>query len=294
MTFKQALLLILVSAIWGSSFIFMKVLVPIYGIAMTSSFRLLSASFFLLILFAFQKYKINWKQNYMIFMVIGIGNSAIPFFLYSFAAQYIDASISVILNSTAPMFGAIFSYLIIKERLGYQKIFGLLIGFIGVGVITSISFGQGSKEVVYSILACVTAAAFYGLSGVITKKYAMHIEAKELTAGSLLFAGIVLIPLVIVFPIRKAISFESISLVIIFGILCTAIAYLIYYYLIKHVGAVKALTVTYLMPAFGIFWSFLFLNERITNSTIFGLFIILLGIFLINSRRKLFKTIKTR
>jgi len=269
----------------------MKVLVPIFGIAMTSSFRLLSASLFLLILFVFQKYKINWRKNYLIFIVIGIGNSAIPFFLYSFAAQYIDASISVILNSTAPMFGAIFSYLIVKEKLGYQKIFGLIIGFVGVGVITSFSFGGNSNEVTLSIVSCITAAAFYGLSGVITKKYAMHIEAKELTAGSLLFAGVSLIPFILIFPIRGEVSISASLLVVVFGVLCTSIAYLIYYYLIKQVGAVKALTVTYLMPVFGILWSFIFLEENITLSVIVGLIIILIGIFLINSRRKLVKSL---
>lgn len=286
MTVKQTLLLILISAIWGSSFIFMKVLVPTFGIAMTSSFRLLSASLFLLLIFTFQKYKVNWKKNYFIFFVIGIGNSAIPFFLYGFAAQYIDASISVILNSTAPMFGAIFSYLIVKEKLGYKKIFGLIIGFIGVGIISSVSFGESTSEVTLSILACVTAASFYGLSGVVTKKYAMHIEAKELTAGSLLFAGVSLIPFIIVFPIREVVTIQVGLLMIFFGILCTAIAYLIYYYLIKQVGAVKALTVTYLMPVFGILWSFIFLHEKITSSVILGLLVILIGIHFVNSGKK--------
>lgn len=292
MTLKQFLLLLLVSAIWGSSFIFMKVLVPVFGPALTASFRLLSGAGFLLIIFALTNYKINWKKNYVIFIIIGITNSAIPFFLYSFAAQYIPASINVILNSTAPMFGAIFSYFIVKEKLSYQKIIGLMLGTVGVGIITSFTFASGSMQLILSVLACITAALLYGLSGVITKKYASNIEAKELAAGSMFFAGISLLPLMFVFPIVGEVTILITLELIVFGILCTSIAYLIYYSLIKQIGVVKVLTVTYLMPAFGILWSFIFLNESISLSTILGLTVILGGIYLISKKKSPFSSKK--
>lgn len=285
MTIRQFLLLLLISAIWGSSFIFMKVLSPVFGPVLTSSFRLLSASAFLFILFAFQKYKINWKKNYKLFLIVGIGNSAIPFFLYSYAALHIPASISVILNSTAPMFGALFAYLIVKEKLSYLKILGLVIGSVGVGLVTSITFADGTIELYLSVIGSVTAAALYGLTGVITKKYASHIEAKELTLGSLFFAGIALLPFMIVFPITGEVTISIVLVVIIFGILCTSIAFLIYYQLIKEIGTVKALTVTYLMPVFGILWSYLYLSEQITINTIYGLLVIFIGIYLVSMKQ---------
>ena len=286
MTLRQFSLLLFISAIWGASFIFMVILSPVFGPVATSSFRLLSASAFLFIVYRFQNYKINWKKNYKLFIVLGIGNSAIPFTLYAYAALYLPASISVILNSTAPMFGAIFGYIIIKESLSYKKIIGLAFGTLGVGVISSITLIDGTLESYLSVIACILAASLYGVSGVITKKYASDIEAKELTFGSITIAGIILLPFIIFSPISGTVTLSLVGVLIIFGILCTAIAYLIYYLLIKELGAVKALTVTYLMPVFGIFWAYVYLNEEISSSVYLGLIIILLGIYLVSSKKK--------
>jgi len=288
MSLKHFLLLLLISAIWGGSFIFMKELSPVFGPILTASFRLLSASVFLFIIYYFQGYKINWKKNYKLFLILGIGNSAIPFSLYAYASLFISPSTSVILNSTAPMFGAIFGYLIVKESFSFKKIFGLVFGTIGVGVITSLTYVDGTLELYLAIISCIIAASFYGLSGVIAKRYASHIETKELTLGSITFAGIVLLPLVVFSPVTGTITFNLVLMIIVFGILCTAIAYLIYYYLLKEIGAVKALTVTYLMPAFGIFWSYIFYSEKLSYNTVLGLALISIGIFLVSSRSSFF------
>lgn len=286
MNLKQFLLLLLVSAIWGGSFIFMKELSPVFGPVLTSSLRLLSASAFLFIVYYFQKYKVNWRKNFKVFLFLGLGNSAIPFTLYAYAALYISPSISVILNSTAPMFGAVFAYVIVKENLNYMKMIGLLLGTVGVGVVTSITFTEGTIELYLSVIGCIVAALLYGLSGVYAKKYASHIEAKELTLGSITISGIVLLPFSIFWPVTGTITLSLIIMVIVFGILCTSIAYLIYYYLLKEIGTVKALTVTYLMPVFGILWSYLFYSEVISLNTFFGLIIISIGIALVTHKQK--------
>ena len=286
MNIKQFSLLLLISAIWGGSFIFMKELSPVFGPVLTSSLRLLSASAFLFIVYFFQKYKMNWRKNFKVFLLLGLGNSAIPFTLYAYAALYISPSISVILNSTAPMFGAIFAYIIVKDNLSYKKMLGLLLGTVGVGVVTSITFAEGTIELYFSVIACILAAALYGLSGVYAKKYASHIEAKELTLGSITISGIILLPFTIFSPVSGTVTFELIGMIIVFGVLCTAVAYLIYYYLLKEIGTVKVLTVTYLMPVFGIFWSYLFYSEIITLNTLFGLVLISIGIALVTHKNK--------
>ncbi len=286
MSLKQFSLLLLISAIWGGSFIFMKELSPVFGPILTSSFRLLSASIFLFIVYFFQGYQINWKKNYKMFLILGIGNSAVPFTLYAYAALYISPSISVILNSTAPMFGAMFVYLIVKESLSYKQISGLVLGTLGVGVVSSVTFLEGSNEVYLSVIACVVAALLYGLSGVITKKYASHIEAKELTLGSIFIAGLLLLPFMVFSPISGTVTLGLIITLIIFGVLCTAVAYLVYYKLIKEIGTVKALSVTYLMPVFGIFWSYIFYSEIIGISILLGLILIFLGIYLVSSHKQ--------
>ena len=121
MSIKQFFMLLFISSLWGGSFIFMKMLSPIFGPILTSSFRLIAASLFLFVLFYFQKYKVHWKRDLKLFLIIGLGNSAVPFVLYAYAALYIPASLSVILNSTSPMFGAIFGFLLLGVRLSFNK-----------------------------------------------------------------------------------------------------------------------------------------------------------------------------
>lgn len=286
MTSKQFLLLLLTSSLWGASFIFMKVLSPVFGPVLTSSLRLFIASGSLLIFYYFIKHKMIWKQNIKVFLVIGALNSALPFILYAFAALHIDASLSVILNSTSPMFGALFGYIMLKNKLSHFQLIGLLTGLFGVGVVTSVSLFDGTTEIIVSIIACLIATTLYGFSGNWIKKNALHIDSKTLTLGTLLFGAIMLLPFSFIYSFDKAISVEHIGGLIAFGVFSTAVPYLIYYKLIQDIGAMKALTVTYLMPIFGVVWSLLFLNEIPGINVYIGSFIILFGVYLVTTKSK--------
>lgn len=292
MTLKQFLLLLIPSALWGSSFIFMHHLSPVFGAILTATIRIIIASVFLIVLFAIQGYKIHWKRDYKLFILIGISNSAIPFSLYSYAALYIPSSLSVIINSTSPMFGAIFGLMLLKDKLSPMKITGLLLGTIGVGFVSSDILAEHSTALYLSIIACLVAALLYGFSGAIVKKYAQHIEPKQLTAGSLTFAGIALLILYSILAFAgktpEIVSQNIIidmGLMVAFGILCTSIPYIVYYKLLQDIGPVKALTVTYLMPVFGLIWGLVF-GEVITVLMIIGLSIILLGIYILSYKKK--------
>jgi len=292
MTIRQFLLLLIPSALWGSSFIFMHHLSPVFGPMLTATIRILVASIFLISLFFVQGYKVHWKRDYRLFFIIGITNSAIPFSLYAYAALYIPSSLSVIINSTSPIFGAIFGLMLLKDKLSEMKVIGLFMGTIGVGLVSSDILAQNSLELYLSITACVLAALLYGLSGAIVKKYALHIEPKQLTVGSLSFAGVGLFILFVVLSFAgqtPQIVSQNIALdifmIIAFGILCTSIPYIVYYKLIQEIGPVKALTVTYLMPTFGLLWGIIF-GEIITPIMIVGLLVILLGIYVLSYKKK--------
>lgn len=292
MTIRQFLLLLIPSALWGSSFIFMHHLAPVFGPILTSTIRIVVGAIFLVGLFAIQRYPIHWKRDYKLFMLIGITNSAVPFSLYAYAALYIPSSLSVIINSTSPMFGAIFGLLILKDKLNTTTVIGLLLGSIGVGFVSSDILAQHSLEMYFSIFACLLAAFLYGLNGAIVKKHATHIEPKQLTVGSLTFAGLGMIVLYLVLFVSQntpEIASENIGtdilLIVAFGVLCTSIPYIVYYKLIKEIGPVKALTVTYLMPAFGLMWGIVF-GETITTWMIVGLVIILIGIYILSYKKK--------
>lgn len=291
MTIKQFLLLLIPSMLWGSSFIFFKELSPIFGPFLTSTVRILFAAFFMFLFFVFTKRSLKKKDIKKLF-IIGVMNSAIPFTLYAYAALYIPSSLSVILNSTSPIFGAMLGVFILHEKMSWNKYFGLLVGFVGVSIVSSFVFIEMDVLMILSIGACLLAAFMYGLAGVYVKKYASDIDSYSLTYGSLLFAGLTMLVLylfLIPFHIHPPVITEglvlNIILLILFGILCTSIPYIIYYKLIKEIGPVKALTVTYLMPIFGIVWSLLY-GEEFRISMIFGLVIVLLGIYILGYKKE--------
>lgn len=281
MSTKNSLLLILLSAIWGGSFIFMRVLAPVFGAVGTANIRLLVGAIFLLTLYRLIRYKIHWKRDWKLFLVIGIINSALPFTFFSFAALHIPASISVVINSMTPMFGALFEKIILKGKLTLKKLLGLIIGTVGVIIISGSKTLSGTRESYVAILACLAATFCYGLAGALVKKYGKQVEAKAMAGGSQLFAGLVLLPFLATSGLTAPLTADIILTVVIFGVLCSAIAYLIYYHLINTAGPTIALSVTFLMPVFGILWSKLILGEVITAQMILGGFIILIGIYLI-------------
>lgn len=281
MSTKNSLLLILLSAIWGGSFIFMRVLAPVFGAVGTANIRLLIGAIFLLTIYRLIRYQIHWKRDWKLFLVIGIINSALPFTFFSFAALHIPASISVVINSMTPMFGALFEKIILKGSLTINKLMGLVIGTIGVIIISGSKTLSGTPESYVAIFACLAATFCYGLSGALVKKYGKQVEAKAMAGGSQLFAGFVLLPFLATSGFSTPITYDILLTVIVFGVLCSAIAYLIYYHLINTAGPTIALSVTFLMPVFGILWSKIILNEVITGQMILGAFIILIGIYLI-------------
>lgn len=281
MSKKNSLLLILLSAIWGGSFIFMRVLAPVFGAVGTANIRLLIGAIFLLTIYRLIRYQIHWKRDWKLFLVIGIINSALPFTFFSFAALHIPASISVVINSMTPMFGALFEKIILKGSLTINKLMGLVIGTIGVIIISGSKTLSGTPESYVAIFACLAATFCYGLSGALVKKYGKQVEAKAMAGGSQLFAGFVLLPFLATSGFSTPVTYDIILTVIVFGVLCSAIAYLIYYHLINTAGPTIALSVTFLMPVFGILWSKIILNEVITGQMILGAFIILIGIYLI-------------
>jgi len=275
------LFLLMLAAIWGGSFIFMRFLSPILGPVTTTGARVLIGGLFLWALFALTGFRLGWRRNWKRFLVLGVLNSGIPFFLYSFAALHIPASLSVILNSLAPMFGAVFSALWLAERLTFRKLAGLGLGVLGVALVTSLDRLTRSPLALAGIAACVLAALCYGLAGVYIRKRALDVKPRALAGGSQLVAGALFIPLALAFPPRGEITARVGLTAVAFAVLASGVAYLLYYRLVADVGATRTLTVTLLMPAFGMLWGALFLGERITWVRVLGALVILAGTALV-------------
>ena len=273
--------LLALAAIWGGSFIFMRVLAPALGPVLTACLRVSIAGVVLLAYFRLIGFDPAWRQHWRHYAIIGLVNSGVPFSLYSFAALHIPAAYSAIFNSSAPLFGAVFAALWLGERLTLLKAAGLALGIIGVGLTTWRGHSVSSPMFLWAALACLTAAMCYGLAGVYIKKFAQGTKPTAIAGCSQLLAGAFLLPVAATQPVPGPITVGIVANMLGLSVVCSAIAYLLYYRLLADVGPTRALTVTFLIPAFGMLWGVLFLHESITTPMLAGCALIVAGTLLV-------------
>jgi drug/metabolite transporter (DMT)-like permease len=278
-------LLLVLSGIWGSSFIFIRYLAPIIGPVATADARMLIAGVALALFFIATRFKPAWRKNAKHFLVIGLLNSAIPFVLYSVAALVLPAAMEAIFNSMSPMFGAVFAALWMNEKLTARKIVGLMLGVGGVVTMSSLGGLRFDAQTTLAIAACVLAPMCYGLAGVYIRTRASEAKPMAIAGGSQLFGGLALLPFVAAFPpAASSIDLRIALIVVAFALACSGVAYLIYYRLIVDIGPTKALTVTFLIPVFAMAWGLILLHEAVTWSMIAGAAVILAGTYLVAAR----------
>jgi drug/metabolite transporter (DMT)-like permease len=274
--------LAVLSAVWGSSFIFIRYLAPIIGPVATADARMFLAGLALVIFFLITGFKADWRKNWRHFLVVGILNSALPFLLYSMAALVLPGAVEAIFNSLSPMFGAIFAAIWLGERFTLRRAAGLIIGVGGVVIMSSLGGFRHDAVGILALAACVLAPLCYGLAGVYIKRKAPGVKPMAFSGGSQLVGGLVLMPFLPIAPPSIAlVDARVVLLVVAFALLCSAIAYIIYYRLIADIGPTKALTVTFLIPVFAMLWGFLFLKEAVSVSMILGALVILGGTLLV-------------
>ena len=267
---------------------FMRVGAPEFGPIFFTTLRTGIAAIFLIACLVLFKETKALKGRWRDIFVVGALNTAIPFVLFSFATLTLTAGTASVLNATAPMFGAIVAYLWLKDKLTLSAIFGLLIGFIGVYLLVSdnLHFGMELSDklvennTLLPTLAAMLAALCYGISANYTKKYLSTIKPLALAAGSQIAATAMLLPLSLFFIPETLPSTMAIGSVILIGVICTGVAYILFFRLIAQLGPAKAISVTYLIPAFGILWGALFLGETISLMMLIGGSVTLLGVAL--------------
>ncbi|PKN44560.1 MAG: multidrug transporter [Deltaproteobacteria bacterium HGW-Deltaproteobacteria-17] len=270
--------LIVLAGIWGGSFIFMRIAAPVLGPIWTADLRVGIAGLVLWAVFLVRGASLGWREHGRHYLILGFVNSALPFLLYAFAAQHIPASYSVILNATSPLFGAVLAILFLKDRLTAMKWIGLGLGALGVALVTDLGATATGAMFWLSIGACLLAAACYAVGATYLKLRASHLNPAAISTASLLCAGLILAPGLPLVPPKAPVTGLVIASVAALAVVCSALAYLIYYRLIARIGPTRALTVTFLMPVFGMLWGFLFLREQITLKMIAGAGLVLLSL----------------
>ena len=246
--------LVLLSAIWGGSFLFLV------GCKLRTPLDLAK----------------NWKH----YVVLGFFNTALPFLLFGFAARALSASLMSILNATAPMWGALIGVVWAGRSFSGRTLLGLLLGVMGVGVLVGFdaqAIGQGALP---EIAACLGSTLCYGISthyAATTRTIVPFANAHGSMWAAVLMLG-TLLPLG--WPATMP-GLPALAAGTVLGVLCSGVAYLLYFRLVKDVGATSTLTVTYLIPVFGVLWGSVFLSEPIHWHTFAGAGVVFLGTALV-------------
>ncbi len=269
--------LVTLAAIWGASFLFMRLGAGEFGPVALAAVRVSGATLVLLPLLAARGQVGELRRHWRTIFVVGALNSALPFLCFSYAALSISAGLSSIFNASTPLWGALIAWAWLHERPTLPRTLGLAIGFAGVVGLAweKASFKPGGSG--WAIVACLVAAMLYGLSANYTKKRLQGVPPLALATGSQLSAAVLLaLPALWWWPPTMP-SARAWAMVGLLALLCTGIAYLLFFRLIAHVGATNAISVTFLIPAFAVLWGWVFLAEPLTPAMAAGCAVILLG-----------------
>ncbi|MEE6452204.1 DMT family transporter [Gottfriedia acidiceleris] len=287
MKLKDGIALLCLAALWGASFLFIRIASPVFGPILTIQGRVIIAAFALVLYLVVTKKSLHFKKRWREYLIIGALNAAIPFTLIAISALHLPASMSSILNSLTPLFTALVVFLWMKEKLSFRKLTGIIVGLIGVILLVGWSSIPFTYDVKIAIGLAVLSTISYGIAGVYAKKAFDGVPPLSIAAGQQIGASILLLPFTFLNFSASTDKVSGIAILAVLGLalFCTAIAYLLYFHLIESVGPTKTLSVTFLIPVFGIIWGVLILKEHITLGMLFGFLVILCSVFLISDIR---------
>ena len=276
-TARNLIDLLLLGALWGASFLFMRYAAPAFGAIPLIWLRVAIAALVLIPILSWRGQISLMRQQLSAMFVVGLLNSALPFVLIAWAVLSITSGLASILNATTPIFTAIIAALWLGVHLNKSRVIGLIIGFIGVLLLAAdkADFKPGGSG--WAIIASLAAALSYGVVTNYTKRYLHDTPALVIASGAQLAAAILLSPFAYWYWPTTMPNLNAWLAVIMLGVGCTALAFLLFYRLVAEVGASGAVTVTFLVPVFGVLWGGYFLQEPITFSMLVGGVIILLG-----------------
>lgn len=292
----------LVAAIWGSSFLLIRVGVEQFTPGQVAFIRCLIAAIGLNVVMLMRGKR--WptdRRTWIAFILVGIGNAALPYWLIGLSEQIITSSLASIIQATVPLFSLVFAHFMLSdERINPQKIVGLMLGFIGI-LILSVRQGNLSGEFT-GILLMVAGSASYGLFAVYNRKaLSNRIEPIVIAASTFIVATLGAAAIMLIEPALGVTVAEEGPItrdvwfaVIMLGLVNTFVAYLFFYYIIRELGAFRATGVTYIVPVFGVTLGALILREPIDITVILGAALIMSGIAVINLGGRVWSFVRVR
>lgn len=269
--------LLALAAVWGGSFLFIRIAVPEFGPAALMELRVGLAALFLLPLAIVKRRLPVIARHWKAILVVGALNAALPFLLYAYAAQSLGAGFLSVANAVTPVWGAVIGWLWLRDRLPAMRVAGLMLGFAGIVVLVwdKLDFSAGGTG--FAVLAAISAPIFYGIAANWTKRYLTGVDSLSSATGSMMGAALVLAPLAIAHWPAQPVSFEAWRATLLLAVVCTGLAYIVFFRLIAVLGPTAAVSVTFLVPVFGVFWGVWLLDEALTPQILIGAGVILAG-----------------
>ena len=266
-------------AIWGSSFMFMRLAVADFGPVATATLRVSLGALFLLPLLLWRGQWPALRARWPAIFFVGLLNSGIPFALFAFSLLTITTGLSSIINATVPMFGALVAWLWLGERPGLWRIVGLVLGFLGVSLLAwdQADLRATAVHPIWAMAACLGACISYALAASYTRLYLQDVPPLAAATGSQIGAALgMALPALWLWPQQPPSQAAWLSLLVL-GALCTGVAYLLYFRLLGSASPSRALAVTYLIPLFAVSYGVTLLDEPFTAGMGLSALVILLG-----------------
>lgn len=281
MTRRDLIELLVLAALWGASFLFMRLGAADFGPAALAFVRVAGASLLLLPLLLWRGQWPALRQHWRVIGFVGLINSALPFVLFMVAALALSAGLMAIFNAIAPLWAALIAWLWLGERLGKARIAGLVLGFAGVLALAwdkaELKPGQAGISPALGIAACLAATVLYGWAATYSRQRLAGVAPMAIAAGSQLASSLLLVlPAWWWWPTQApgALAWAGAAVL---ALACTGLAYVLYFRLIAHAGAANAISVTFLVPIFAMLWGALFLAEAPSAAMLLAGAVILLG-----------------
>jgi len=261
--------LLALATMWSLQYLFMRVAVPELGAWIVAELRVLSAALILLpVAFALRQ-QVKLLAHPRTFFRVGFTNNVFPFVCFALAAGSLPAGYLSIVNGTVPMWTALFAAWLLKEPLGTRRLLAFALGVAGVAMIVNLGPVALDARVLLAAILALAGAASWGLGGVIVKQHTGEMQAIALAAGSMTYSALLLSPAWVQAPTATW-TLVGAGSAIVLGIVCSGLAYLAFFTLVRDIGPSRTLSVTFLIPVLGVLWGWLFLDEEVTASMIIG------------------------
>jgi drug/metabolite transporter (DMT)-like permease len=275
----------LLATLWSLQYILMRLAVPVFGTAVVADTRALFAALFLVPWTLFvARQAIGLREHWRDHLAVGLVNNVLPFLCFAWAASVLPASYLAVVNGMVPLWSGVIAAPVLKEPLGARRIVGFALGIAGVALIVRLGPIEVSAVTVLAALVAMAGAFFWGWAGVVIRQRTGRVPPLGLATGSICYAGALLSPALAFTPPASQWTAESTFGLAALGLLCSGLAYLPFFTLVRDIGPTRTLTTGLVVPALGILWGWLFLGETVTATMLAGAALVLAALVLVMKR----------